>query len=169
MSNINVDASSVMLMAKAETRAVEVRKKMAGSSTTDSKEQSELTVISDISNDASVEAADTQGEGTDVMAEDAVEAAGDIVVDEAALKDMEAAAAGDVWIEEPMPIEGGYKDEGMYFDPTMGTGVTEVKDPLLSSWPFVIGLSAGILLVSIVLGALLARRKIKKGIEIYED
>jgi uncharacterized membrane protein len=48
----------------------------------------------------------------------------------------------------------------------MGTGV---KDPLMSSWPFVIGISVAILAVSMVLGALLAKRKIKKGIELYED
>ena len=60
-------------------------------------------------------------------------------------------------------------DEGMYMDPTMETGMAEVKDPLLSSWPFVIGISAAVLFVSIALGALLARRKIKKGIELYED
>ena len=44
-----------------------------------------------------------------------------------------------------------------------------VKDPLLSSWPFVIGVSAATLAVSIVLGILLAKLKIKKGFELYED
>ncbi|WMJ90062.1 hypothetical protein [Anaerocolumna sp. MB42-C2] len=43
------------------------------------------------------------------------------------------------------------------------------KDPLLSSWPFVIGISAVTLAVSIFLGILLAKRKIKKGYELYED
>ncbi len=78
-------------------------------------------------------------------------------------------------VSEPVPVfEGGPVgdigfDEGMYMDPTMETGMAEVKDPLLSSWPFVIGISAVVLLVSMALGALLARRKIKKGIELYED
>ncbi len=45
----------------------------------------------------------------------------------------------------------------------------EIKNPLLSSWIFVIGVSAGVLIVSIVLGILLAKRKIKKGIDLYED
>ncbi len=48
------------------------------------------------------------------------------------------------------------------------TGAT-TKDPILSSWPFVIGISSITLIVSIVLGILLAKRKIKKGFELYED
>ena len=47
------------------------------------------------------------------------------------------------------------------------TGAT--KDPILASWPFVIGVSSGTLVISIVLGILLAKRKIKKGFELYED
>lgn len=43
------------------------------------------------------------------------------------------------------------------------------KDPLLSSWPFVIGITAVTLAVSILFGILLAKRKIKKGYELYED
>ena len=61
--------------------------------------------------------------------------------------------------------EGMVTEEGMYVDPGMQT----VKDPLLSSWPFVIGISVAVLLVSFALGVFLARRKIKKGIELYED
>ncbi|BCJ93138.1 hypothetical protein acsn021_07070 [Anaerocolumna cellulosilytica] len=47
-----------------------------------------------------------------------------------------------------------------------GTGA---KDPLLSSWPFVIGITVVTLAVSIGVGILLAKRKIKKGFELYED
>ena len=61
--------------------------------------------------------------------------------------------------------EGMPTEEGMVVD-TMGAGV---KDPLLSSWPFVIGISTVVLAVSVALGVLLAKRKIKKGIELYED
>ncbi|QHQ60790.1 hypothetical protein Ana3638_08405 [Anaerocolumna sedimenticola] len=43
------------------------------------------------------------------------------------------------------------------------------KDPLLSSWPFVIGITAVTMAVSILFGILLAKRKIKKGYELYED
>ncbi|MGB8454661.1 MAG: hypothetical protein WCD89_20320 [Anaerocolumna sp.] len=50
----------------------------------------------------------------------------------------------------------------------MDTGAP-VKDPLLSSWPFVIGITTVTLAVSILLGLLLAKRKIKKGYELYED
>ncbi len=50
----------------------------------------------------------------------------------------------------------------------MGAGVP-VKDPLLSSWPFVVGITTITLAVSILLGLLLAKRKIKKGYELYED
>ncbi|NLP33867.1 MAG: hypothetical protein GX359_01570 [Clostridiales bacterium] len=60
-------------------------------------------------------------------------------------------------------------DEGIYVDPGMEMGMAEAKDPLLSSWPFVIGISGLVLIVSVGLGAFLARRKIKKGIDLYED
>ncbi|WFR56629.1 hypothetical protein QA584_23925 [Anaerocolumna sp. AGMB13025] len=50
----------------------------------------------------------------------------------------------------------------------MGAGPS-VKDPLMSSWPFVIGITTATLAVSILLGLLLAKRKIKKGYELYED
>ncbi len=43
------------------------------------------------------------------------------------------------------------------------------KDPILASWPFVIGISSGTLFISILIGILLAKRKIKKGFELYED
>lgn len=67
-------------------------------------------------------------------------------------------------------VEDGYFEDG-YIDPGMetGTGMAEVKDPLLSSWPFVMGISVAVLVVSIALGALLAKLKIKKGIDLYED
>lgn len=69
--------------------------------------------------------------------------------------------------------EEGYMDPGFFEEGYMETGtemgMPGVKDPLLSSWPFVIGISAAVLVVSIVLGALLAKLKIKKGIDLYED
>lgn len=61
-------------------------------------------------------------------------------------------------------IDTGATGEGTMVDP-MGA----VKSPLLSSWPFVIGISTAVLAVSVVIGVLLAKRKIKKGIELYED
>lgn len=76
---------------------------------------------------------------------------------------------------DPVFDEGAYIDSGMvegdYMDPGMetGMGMVEVKDPLLSSWPFVMGISVAVLVLSIALGALLAKLKIKKGIDLYED
>lgn len=48
-------------------------------------------------------------------------------------------------------------------------GDASIKDPILSSWPFVIGISSGTLIISVIIGILLAKRKIKKGFELYED
>jgi hypothetical protein len=60
---------------------------------------------------------------------------------------------------------GGEFSEVPMGDP-LGAGS---KDPLLSSWPFVIGISAASLAISVLIGILLAKRKIKKGFELYED
>lgn len=67
--------------------------------------------------------------------------------------------------------DGMIAGDDIYAGDGMNTelGVAAVKDPLLSSWPFVIGISAAVLLVSVGLGILLAKIKIKKGIELYED
>ena len=47
---------------------------------------------------------------------------------------------------------------------------TEVSiDGLLSNWYFVGGVSGGMLLLSIIIGLLLAKGKIKKGFDVYED
>ncbi len=60
-----------------------------------------------------------------------------------------------------------YEEEGMMAE-TQST--TEVSvDTLLSNWVFVGGVSAGMLLLSVVIGLLLAGRKIKKGFDVYED
>lgn len=66
---------------------------------------------------------------------------------------------------DPSMMDGNNFDTGMMVDPAAAAA----KGSLLSSWPFVIGISAAVLVVSIALGALLARMKIKKGIELYED
>ncbi len=50
------------------------------------------------------------------------------------------------------------------------TAATELSiDSLLSSWYFVGGVSGGVLLLSIIIGLLLAKSKIKKGFDVYED
>ncbi len=84
----------------------------------------------------------------------------DFITDEAAIDAVDTGV-----IISPGYMDGGmFPDGGMTVDPTSG-----MKSSLLSSWPFVIGISSAVLVVSIVLGALLAKRKIKKGIELYED
>ena len=51
------------------------------------------------------------------------------------------------------------------------TEATQVPlgDKLMSSWVFVGGVTAGVLAIGILLGLLSAKRKIKKGIDLYED
>lgn len=58
-------------------------------------------------------------------------------------------------------------DMGMGSEVPMDGNTT--KDPLLSSWAFVIGITAVTLAISVGIGILLAKRKIKKGFELYED
>lgn len=70
--------------------------------------------------------------------------------------------------EAVLKAAGGSGMDGTVMDPSLTPGA-EAKDSLLASWPFVAGISAGVLVVSIALGAFLARRKIKKGIDLYED
>lgn len=47
------------------------------------------------------------------------------------------------------------------------TGIS--MDGLLANWFFVGGVSGAVLAVSIVIGLLLAKHKIKKGFDVYED
>ncbi len=42
-------------------------------------------------------------------------------------------------------------------------------DELMSSWVFVGGVTAGVLVLGVLLGLFCAKRKIKKGIDLYED
>lgn len=57
-------------------------------------------------------------------------------------------------------IEGG--EMGMEVPSSGGSSV-------LSSWGFVGGITGATLVVSIVLGILLAKKRIKKGFDLYED
>ena len=64
---------------------------------------------------------------------------------------------------------------GMLYDETFDDmSYTEVKTEtstgsLLSNWFFIGGVSAGTLILSVVIGLLLAKAKIKKGFDVYED
>lgn len=137
----------------------------------------EVTATDSTTTDTAVDEAATTETATE-------EVAGEAVTDETAATDETAVteetavtdeAAADTAVDETMT--GDVAVDGSYVDPTMNTGegmlvdpgMTTVKEPLLASWPFVIGISAAVLFVSVVLGILLARRKIKKGIELYED
>lgn len=86
--------------------------------------------------------------------------------------------------EMPMPETDGLFEEGEAMNPEMSDEAMDymnmgmelgmesgstVKDPLLSNWFFIGGISAGSLVVGVVLGILLAKKKIKKGIDLYEN
>lgn len=72
------------------------------------------------------------------------------------MNNMYAIDTGSLYVEDNMMVE------------TETT--TEVSiDSLLSNWFFVGGVSGGVLLLSIVIGLLLAKSKIKKGFDVYED
>ena len=66
-------------------------------------------------------------------------------------------------------------DTGMLYDENFDDmSYTEVTaetstENLLSNWFFIGGVSAGTLVLSIVIGLLLAKAKIKKGFDVYED
>lgn len=64
----------------------------------------------------------------------------------------------------------GGSDYGM--DGTMeetGTSTGITVDGLLSNWFFVGGVSGAVLVLSVAIGLLLAKHKIKKGFDVYED
>ena len=63
---------------------------------------------------------------------------------------------------------------GLYEEDYTMTSETEATteasmDSLLSNWFFVGGVSGAMLLLSVVIGLLLAKNKIKKGFDVYED
>lgn len=69
-------------------------------------------------------------------------------------------------------ISIGGNGDGMYTEgmESETTATTEISiDSLLSNWFFVGGVSGGVLLLSVVIGLLLAKLKIKKGFDVYED
>lgn len=67
-------------------------------------------------------------------------------------------------IDTGMMYEEGF--DTMYETET-STGIS--VDGLLANWYFVGGVSAGVLLLSVAIGLLLAKAKIKKGFDVYED
>ena len=63
---------------------------------------------------------------------------------------------------------GAIYEEDYMMAETQSTTETSM-DSLLSDWAFVGGVSGGVLLLSVVIGLLLAGHKIKKGFDVYED
>lgn len=51
----------------------------------------------------------------------------------------------------------------------ISTGQVSKADELMGSWVFVGGITAGVLALGVLAGLLCAKRKIKKGIDLYED
>ena len=71
--------------------------------------------------------------------------------------------------EEAISVDMGVGvDTGMYEEVPMDAP-SQSKDPIMSSMLFVVGITTLTLAISIGIGILLAKRKIKKGFELYED
>lgn len=66
---------------------------------------------------------------------------------------------------------GGYMggSDGMDGMGDISTGQVSKADELMGSWVFVGGITAGVLVLGVLAGLLLAKLKIKKGIDLYED
>lgn len=70
---------------------------------------------------------------------------------------------------EAIPGDMGAMDGGMALDDG-GMGMMEAPKPtVMQNVPALIGISAGVLALGILFGILLAKLKIKKGINLYED
>lgn len=165
--------------------AKEVKMKIAATAKQDTAVSSEVTATDTVAADTVAadetavtgETAVEETAATDVITVDETGATGETSVDETAVSD--EIVIDESNLKEGVAVDGAYMNPGMgkdsYVDPgyvgeiNTETGMAVVKDPLLSSWPFVIGISVAVLFVSVALGAFLARRKIKKGIELYED
>lgn len=65
--------------------------------------------------------------------------------------------------------KGDYYDGMSGMDGATGTGQVSKADELMGSWVFVGGVTAGVLALGVLAGLLCAKRKIKKGIDLYED
>ena len=75
----------------------------------------------------------------------------------------------DEFIVGDMSYSGGKEEFFDMGDMAGSTQQVSVADKLISSWVFVGGLSTGVLVIGVLLGLLSAKRKIKKGIDLYED
>ena len=62
----------------------------------------------------------------------------------------------------------GYDGTSNNGEQNSGTSAVSM-DGLLSNWIFVGGISGAVFLISVAVGLLLAKHKIKKGFDVYED
>ena len=145
--SVKVEVANVKIATDTKSEAMEPVAAEPMEQVEDSEVNTEIVNTDTVSEDIAIE----ESLAEEVTAEVAVNYVGS--VNEAAIKE----AMGDNVSVEPI------YDEGMSVDPGFDTGVAETKNPLLSSWVFVIGISIAVLCVSAALGAFLARRKIKKG------
>lgn len=70
---------------------------------------------------------------------------------------------------KPIEGDGAMPIEGMGMDGMMGMEGMEVKPSVMQSPATLIGITAGVLALGILLGIGVAKLKIKKGINLYED
>ena len=67
----------------------------------------------------------------------------------------------------------GYMEDMSYMEDmgTLSESTQQIPkiNELMSSWVFVGGVAAGVLVLGVLFGLLAAKRKIKKGIDLYED
>ncbi len=73
---------------------------------------------------------------------------------------------GGVMVDGGGEMIGGGNSMGGMNDTETGTGV---KDPILSNVPFVAGTISAALVLGIVFGVLLGKKRIKKGFDLYEN
>ena len=72
-----------------------------------------------------------------------------------------------VYIGYDGSVSMGYDGTSNYGE-NSGTSAVSM-DGLLSNWIFVGGISGAVFLISVAVGLLLAKHKIKKGFDVYED
>lgn len=82
----------------------------------------------------------------------------EVIVTDKVMGDM--SFSGDMGFVEGMEYMDGMMEE---------TQEAPLADRLMDSWIFVGGVTAAVLVIGVLLGFLSAKRKIKKGIDLYED
>lgn len=163
-----------------DTSSVEVPVEESTTVTSEVTETSESTVDStdttNVEGDTTANEGEAGAEGT-VGTEGETGLEGEATTEGEVLTDGAVDATEGSMEESDLAVDGGYTEDYTGMDTGMmgdmygmtGTEGTEVKDPLLSNWFFVIGISVATLVVSVGLGILLAKKRIKKGIELYEN